>query len=925
MMCKKVSYFVCLALVFALVGANVVLGEIWEGVVKSTDDAVEDQLTRGMYSSSSDLELPYDGGIQVIGLRFSSVGVPAGASIDSAYIEFTVDEVENDLAVNLVIDGELKVNPAKFGSTGFDVANRERTNAKAFWSPEHFPTIGGKHQSSDISDVIEEIVNQPGWYSGADLVIIISDNPDNPSLGLRTVETGRGDASSPKLHVEWSLGNARTPSPANGQTEVSIDTDLSWQPGVYAVDNNPHTLYFGENAEEVENGAGGITQSESSYDPGRLNYGTTYYWRVREKNGPPDNGFNEGNIWSFRTEYFSYPVDGDNIIASASSKGQGSFGPENTVNGSGLDENDQHSTDPVDMWLSSSEPDGGAWIQYEFDKVYKLDKMWVWNSNQVSEEIFGLGLKDVTIEYSTDGADWTVLANAPEFAKATGSSDYEYNTTVDFGGEPTKYVKLTPNSNWKDLLPQYSLSEVRFFYVPVGASEPSPEVGATDVDARVDLGWRPGREAVTHNVYVSADEQSVIDGTASMTSVNEAMYGPDDLTLSTGYYWKVVEVNEAETPGTWESGVWNFTVSDEVIVDDFESYNDIDPPSPESHRIFETWIDGFQVPTNGALVGYDPPQPSYTEQSIVRGGRQSVPLFYSNTNGAISSEIKRTFETPQDWTKHGVTTLVVWFQGTAGNTGQMFAKINGTNIPNDGSAANVRVQGWQAWSIDLASSGANLQSVNSLSMGIDGNAAAGLVYIDDIELVATAPEPVNEWRIIDDNDDVEEAVNGGGMDIGSSDLEMPYEDENQGNPQIIGLRFVGVPIPKGATITEAWVRLQVDETKGGTEPVNLIIEGELSPSAAGFAPDTLNVSNRPRTAAQVKWSVPNWTAVGDQGPDQTTPSLISIIQEIVNQDGWAGGSIVLIFRDDPANPSAGIRCAEAGQGDDAALLHISYE
>ncbi|MHC4593672.1 MAG: hypothetical protein ACYS19_01850 [Planctomycetota bacterium] len=99
----------------------------------------------------------------------------------------------------------------------------------------------------------------------------------------------------------------------------------------------------------------------------------------------------------------------------------------------------------------------------------------------------------------------------------------------------------------------------------------------------------------------------------------------------------------------------------------------------------------------------------------------------------------------------------------------------------------------------------------------------------------------------------------------------------------------------------------------------------MSANAAGFTSDAFNVSSRPKTTAQVQWSVPNWTTVGDQGPDQTTPSIASIIQEIVNQNGWAGGAIVLIFRDNPANPSLGIRCAEAGPGNDAALLHISYQ
>jgi hypothetical protein len=165
----------------------------------------------------------------------------------------------------------------------------------------------------------------------------------------------------------------------------------------------------------------------------------------------------------------------------------------------------------------------------------------------------------------------------------------------------------------------------------------------------------------------------------------------------------------------------------------------------------------------------------------------------------------------------------------------------------------------------------------------------------------------------------------GALDMGSTDLELAYEDPGQVDPQIIGVRFTGIPIPQGATITEAWVRFQVDELKGGTEAVNLIIEGELSLDATEFTSDAFNVSSRPTTTAQVQWSVPNWTTVGDQGPDQTTPSIVSIIQEIVNQNGWSGGTIVLMFSDDPSNPSVGIRTTQAGPGGDAVLLHVDYQ
>ncbi|MCH8215471.1 MAG: hypothetical protein IH892_01735, partial [Planctomycetes bacterium] len=63
------------------------------------------------------------------------------------------------------------------------------------------------------------------------------------------------------------------------------------------------------------------------------------------------------------------------------------------------------------------------------------------------------------------------------------------------------------------------------------------------------------------------------------------------------------------------------------------------------------------------------------------------------------------------------------------------------------------------------------------------------------------------------------------------------------------------------------------------------------------------------------------------GPGERTPDISSIIQEIVNQPGWSGEGIVLMFRDNPANPSAGTREAESydGTASEAPLLHISFE
>ncbi|MCH8120215.1 MAG: discoidin domain-containing protein, partial [Planctomycetes bacterium] len=394
---------------------------------------------------------------------------------------------------------------------------------------------------------------------------------------------------------------ASSPNPADEFMDVPRDVTLSWEPGEFAAPTNGHKVYFGQSFNDVNDATGGIAQDANSYTPAqRLDFNTTYYWRIDEVNAPPTSQIEfKGGVWSFTTEPFAYAIE--NITATASSVHQADMGPENTINGSGLDADDLHSIEPADMWLSGDEPNG-AWIEYEFDKVYKLHQMWVWNSNGMMESVLGFGLKDVTIEYSTNGTIYTTLGTTHEFARALGAVDYAHNTTIDFGSVTAKYVRLTANSNWGGILDQYGLSEVRFLHIPVFAKEPSPDSGTTDVAVDVTLGFRAGREADKHDVYFSSDEQAVIDGNAPVTTVTETNYGPLSLDLGTTYYWKINEVNEAETPTTWQGDIWNFSTREFFVVDGFEDYNDYPPD-----EIWSTWVDGYGVPANGATVGYPNP------------------------------------------------------------------------------------------------------------------------------------------------------------------------------------------------------------------------------------------------------------------------------------------------------------------------------
>ena len=215
----------------------------------------------------------------------------------------------------------------------------------------------------------------------------------------------------------------------------------------------------------------------------------------------------------------------------------------------------------------------------------------MWNSNQMVEAFVGFGAKNVTIEYSVDGATWTTLDGVPEFARATAMPTYTANTTVAFGGVTAKYVKLTINSNWGGLSAQVGLSEVRFFYVPVQARNPQPAVGATGVALDTELTWRPGREAPSHKVYFGTDQQGRGRWHGPGQTVTDHSFTPGALNFGTTYYWKVDEIGDGRDPTTGE--VWSFTTREYAAIDDFESYNDDD------NRIYDAWIDGL-INSNGS-------------------------------------------------------------------------------------------------------------------------------------------------------------------------------------------------------------------------------------------------------------------------------------------------------------------------------------
>jgi len=256
------------------------------------------------------------------------------------------------------------------------------------------------------------------------------------------------------------------------------------------------------------------------------------------------------------------------------------------------------------------------------------------------------------------------------------------------------------------------------------------------------LTWTAADNATSHELYFGTDAETVRNATTvsleymGPRALGAVSYDPGGLEWAGSYAWRVDEVYPT---GTVKGLVWTFTTADFILVDDFEAYNDIDPPDPASNTIYSNWIDGYQIPTNCALTSEE--LPPYAEQKVVHSGGQSMKYQY-DTNLKIC-ESTLTLIYPKNWTEGGGARLSLWFKGASANAAErMFVALNGNAVVYQDDPSAAQKSGWTEWVIDLqafADQGVNLTNVNTMTIGFGTKGAAaaggaGTVYFDDIRL-----------------------------------------------------------------------------------------------------------------------------------------------------------------------------------------------
>ena len=419
-------------------------------------------------------------------------------------------------------------------------------------------------------------------------------------------------------------------TPPNGSLTEGTWVTLSWQAGDFAVS---HDIYLGENFDDVNEATRDSEWYRANQDllttfylagfpgyayPDGLVPGTTYYWRIDEVNAPPDETVYKGKVWSFTV-------------------------PSKTA------------TNPVPA-------DGAEFVDLNVQLTWTL----------------GLGAK---LNYIVFGDDFDEVSNAPTGVQR-GPANY---SPGQLELAKTYYWRVDQSDG-----SQMYKGQVWSFTTEGAVSGPNPADDDQDVSASRILKWTAGAVAASHEVYFGTDADAVKNATKASPeykgskALGEESYNPGLLMLDTAYFWRIDEVNGINPLSPWKGNVWTFTTGNFFVIDDFEDYDN------DQNQIWFAWHDGLGYGTpgtpdyyagngTGAAVG-DETTASYTEETIVHGGGQSMPVAYDNNKQGASkySEVELTLDNVRNWTTEGVTELSLWFRGYPGVVGSFVESPAGT-------------------------------------------------------------------------------------------------------------------------------------------------------------------------------------------------------------------------------------------------------
>ena len=139
---------------------------------------------------------------QLIGMRFNDIAIPQGATVNSAVIEFSPSEPLT-ADINVDITGELANDAAAFTTANGDLSGRPKTTAVVNWiETDDWDDVDVVHQTVDISAVVQEIVNQPGWCGNNSLALFLQESAASANGPLNAFSFDGDQSRAPILRID---------------------------------------------------------------------------------------------------------------------------------------------------------------------------------------------------------------------------------------------------------------------------------------------------------------------------------------------------------------------------------------------------------------------------------------------------------------------------------------------------------------------------------------------------------------------------------------------------------------------------------------------------------------------------------------------------------------------------------------------------
>jgi hypothetical protein len=922
-------------------------------IAASTDDAEEIIASGTVNTGSRDLEMAEKNNKgRIVGIRFNGLNIPKDATITEAYLQFQVNDSNSERA-DLIIAGQAADNAPTFIDANANISSRIQTDASVEWTPEPWNTLGeaGSDQKTpNIASVIQEIVSQEGWSSGNSLAIIIT------GAGMRSAESFNGSsAAAPLLHVEYTIGagtNQLLAVEAGPDQRIVFPDDVNQVDanldGSTIIDNDQPSRPMVTTTWSKQSGPGIVTFDNPDAVDTTVNFSVVGIYKLRLT---ADNGafsdFDELTVtvfpaqtstvlwvkravgtrlatdsfeFDFGLESNSIAVDGlGNTYITGYFEGRAIFGSGEAQETMLTSDGDKDGA--YDIFVAKYTADGNLiWARraggINRDEGYSIavddsGNAYVTGYFAVSAT-FGVGetseitltsistsdfIRDIFVaKYTTDGdLVWAKQAGGK-------GEDYARSIAVDDSGNAYVTGHHAVNATFgSGEAGETLITQIRGIFVAKYATSGN-------------LIWvkhAAGKNGQSYSLAVDDSGNAYITGFFQGTET-----------------FGIGETNETTLTGinhSFELFLAKYTINGDLL-----------------------WAkraggEGDDVGNSVAVDG--------SGNAYITGYFREFATFGSGEAGETT--LNDIFSVGSIFmAKYTADGRIVWAQHAGGSdfsSGQSIALDDSGIIYVTGSFDEAATfgpgeTGETIFTTTTKNTGGNSIAVDDLgnayitgtfyTTAIFGSEERGEitltsdtndVFQDTFVFIAkysSTPAPVSspgitEMRIAASSDDAEENTATGEVKPSSSDLELG--NQNQKN-QLVGMRFKDLNIPQGATITNASIQFQTDETHSGV--TSLMIEGEATDNALTFTNVNANISSRTLTSAIIDWAPAPWTTEGEAGAAQQTPNIAPIIQEIVERPGWSSGNSLVVIISGNCQ-----RNAESFHGDPvgAPVLHVEYQ